>query len=107
MNDRIGIGYVVYCPERDTFLGKLGAWYSDIRLAGVFAEPSKAKMALNRADTAAPCVVVQVKLTVEERHIKYAVEALEKASKREEVPADKPAPPTAPKATAGPAPKGK
>lgn len=45
-----GIGYCVYDPSKDMFLGKLGVWYSDVRLAGVFAEPGKAKAAINRLE---------------------------------------------------------
>lgn len=64
MNGKSGIGYGVYCPSRDTFLGKLGEWYTDVRLAAVYAEPRAAKMAIGRLDHRWPCQVVPIVLTV-------------------------------------------
>lgn len=86
--------YAVYCPERETFLGKLGQWFTDVRLAAVYSEPNKAKMALNRADTLSPCVVVPVTLTVDAKHVDTAVQVAANAAKREQEEASKPTPKT-------------
>lgn len=74
-------GYVIYSQVRSTFLGKLGSWYTDVRLAQVYAEPRSAKMALARSEVSFPAVVVPVKLTVEGRSIEYAVHDAEEAAK--------------------------
>lgn len=83
--------YAVYCPERETFLGKLGNWFTDVRLAAIYSEPAKAKMALNRADTLAPCVVVPVTLTVDAKHVDTAVQVAANAAKKEAEETGKPA----------------
>lgn len=64
MENVIGIGYVLSCPSRGTFLGKLGTWYTDVRLAQVYAEPRSAKMAAARAEVSFPVAVVPVKMEV-------------------------------------------
>lgn len=60
MNDRTGIGYGIYCPARGTFLGKLGSWYSDIRLAQLYAEPRAARLAMSRLEHGWPVAVVEL-----------------------------------------------
>lgn len=59
------IGYAVRSPETGMFLGRNGAWFSDLRLASIFAEPGKAKGALNRNAYHASKVVVEVKMSSE------------------------------------------
>lgn len=64
MENATGIGYVVYCPARDTYLGRMGEWYTDVRLAQVYAEPRSAKMAIGRLEHGWPVAVVPVTVTV-------------------------------------------
>lgn len=64
MTDTKGIGYVVACPDRGTYLGRLGEWYTDVRLAQVYSEPRTAKSALKRAAVTFDCVVVPATITV-------------------------------------------
>ncbi len=64
MGSATGIGYVVYCPARETYLGRMGEWYTDVRLAQVYAEPRSAKMAIGRLDYGWPAAVVPVTMTV-------------------------------------------
>lgn len=59
-----GIGYVLYCPATSEWLGKLGEWYSDIRLASVYAEPRAARMARARLGIGLPIAVVPIHMSV-------------------------------------------
>lgn len=68
------IAYTVYAPTRKTFLGKLGSWYSDVRLASVYAEPRAAKMAAKRCEAPFPVQVVEVSLSVTPEAIRSAEE---------------------------------
>jgi hypothetical protein len=81
MESKSAIGYVVYSNERDTFLGKLGVWYSDVRLANVYAEPRAARMALNRADPSFACLVIPIRLSVLNTDIANAVKDAETAKR--------------------------
>lgn len=73
MTDTKGIGYVVACPDRGTFLGRLGEWYTDVRLAQVYSEPRTAKSALKRAAVTFDCVVVPATVTVAGKDIDNAL----------------------------------
>jgi hypothetical protein len=100
MEDHKAIGYCVYAPTRGTFLGKLGKWYTDVRLASVYAEPRAASAAVNRSETSFPAVVVPCTILVTGQHIENAVADVEaqkvkpsepEKPKNTEAPASRPA----------------
>ena len=64
MECRTGYGYCIYCPSSDEFLGRLGEFYTDVRLAQVYAEPRAAKAAIARMDHPVRLAVVQIKMEV-------------------------------------------
>lgn len=71
-NDVTGIGYAVFAPTRGTFLGRVGEWYTDIRLAQVYAEPRAARLAANRLKASFATTVIEVTMTVSGRRIEQA-----------------------------------
>lgn len=72
-DDYKAIGYAVFSPARKTFLGKLGTWYTDVRMASVYAEPRQASAAMKRAEVSFATVVVPITLSVSGEQIGYAV----------------------------------
>lgn len=74
-NDVTGIGYAVFAPARGTFLGRVGTWYTDIRLAQVYAEPRAARLAANRLDINFATAIIEVTMMVSGKRIEQAEEA--------------------------------
>lgn len=66
------IAYGLYAPTRGTYLGKLGSWYSDVRLASVYAEPRAARMAMSRLDVFFPVAIVEIQLSVSSQQLENA-----------------------------------
>ena len=101
MEDLKAIGYVVYAQTRGTFLGKLGKWYTDVRLASVYAEPRAASAACNRLEVSFPVLTVPATIHVRGHDVENAVADAEAA--KQKAPETKPE--TAPKTPDKPAPK--
>lgn len=100
MDTKTAIGYAVYCPGKDMFLGRDGAWYSDVRMATVYHSPQPAKLASKRIKATFHRAVVEVRLTVLPQSIEMAAEA------KPAEPAPTPAAPTAPPTVDQPKPAG-
>ena len=64
-----GIGYVVWNDAREMFLGRMGSWSPDIRLAQVYAEPRSARMAITRLDEPTLTYPVPVTVSVARNHL--------------------------------------
>lgn len=64
-----GIGYVVYNDSREMFLGRMGSWSPDVRLAQVYSEPRAARMAITRLDEPTLTYPVPVVVTVARKHL--------------------------------------
>lgn len=64
-----GIGYVVWNDSREMFLGRMGAWSPDVRLAQVYSEPRSARMAISRLGEPTLTYPVPVTITVARKHI--------------------------------------
>lgn len=62
MEGKSAIGYAVVNNENGMFLGRNSAWYSDIRLATIYAEPRAAANAGRRVETSFAKGVVEVHL---------------------------------------------
>lgn len=64
-----GIGYVVWNDSREMFLGRMGAWSPDVRLAQVYSEPRSARMAITRLGESTLTYPVPVSITVVRKHL--------------------------------------
>ena len=67
-----GIGYVVYSDSRQMFLGRMGSWSPDVRLAQVYTEPRAARMAISRLGEATLTYPVPATITVSRTHVATA-----------------------------------
>lgn len=45
---KVGIAYCVRRADKPMYLGRMGGWFSDIRLAAIYASPQSARMAAGR-----------------------------------------------------------
>lgn len=90
MEPKTAIAYCVYAPDRDAFLGRDSAWYSDIRMATIYHSPNPAKMASKRTETTFRKSVVEVRLTALPQSLEAARE-----TKKPETENEPDKPPTA------------
>lgn len=64
---KVGISYCVRRTDKPMYLGKMGTWYSDIRLAAVYASPQAARMAAGRISNGPDTDVYEVQLELLEK----------------------------------------
>lgn len=98
-----GIGYVVWNDSREMFLGRMGSWSPDVRLAQVYAEPRSARMAITRLNEPTLTYPVPVSITVVRKNLETGKADEQRRIDKEKAEANGPAKPPKPQLAKKPA----